>query len=166
MNLAEQDLQSKLRELVPYVSTIIQAPISSDSEYLSFKHNQEIKHEVITDIETAQSLISNIVNTIAASYYENYGRSYSNAFIASVLVAFFQSFISVFAGPPGLGKTSFIRLLREILKLDERFLEVSVSISVIFAFDLGMLYCSMRLRSFSRRFFVPKPEPLILGNKK
>lgn len=127
LNLAEQDLQSKLRELVPYVSTIIQAPISSDSEYLSFKHNQEIKHEVITDIETAQSLISNIVNTIAASYYDNYGRSYSNAFIASVLVAFFQSFISVFAGPPGLGKTSFIRLLREILKLDERFLEVSVS---------------------------------------
>ena len=106
---------------------VIQAPISSDSEYSSFKHSQEIKHEVIADIETAQSLISNIINTIAASYYESYGRSYSNAFIASVLVAFFQSFISVFAGPPGLGKTSFIRLLREILKLDERFLEVSVS---------------------------------------
>lgn len=74
----------------------------------------------------AQAEVSKFVNYIAGKMSNEYGRSYSNEFISSVMVAQAQSLISIFTGAPGLGKTSFVRLLKRILKMDERFLEVPV----------------------------------------
>lgn len=122
---SESALQNQLRDLVPFVSTIIQAPIISDQQVQPFCES-EIVNIKFKEMSIAQTEISKFVNYIAAKMSNEYGRSYSNEFISSVLVAQAQSLISIFTGAPGLGKTSFVRLLKRILNMDERFLEVAV----------------------------------------
>lgn len=121
----ESELQTQLRQLVPFVSTIIQAPIATDDKFLPFSM-PELQSLKFREMSVAQSEISKFVNYIAGQMSNEYNRSYSNEFISSVLVAQAQSLISIFTGAPGLGKTSFVRLLKNILKMDERFLEVPV----------------------------------------
>lgn len=121
----ESELQTQLRQLVPFVSTIIQAPIITDEQYRPFT-KPELQPHKFKEMSVAQTEISRFVNYIASQMSNEYGRSYSNEFISSVLVAQAQSLISIYTGAPGLGKTSFVRLLKRILKLDERFLEVPV----------------------------------------
>ncbi len=121
----ESELQTQLRQLVPFVSTIIQAPIASDDKFLPFSM-PELQTLKFREMSAAQAEISKFVNYIAGQFANEYERSYSNEFISSVLVAQAQSLISIFTGAPGLGKTSFVRLLKRILKMDERFLEVPV----------------------------------------
>lgn len=121
----ESELQTQLRQLVPFVSTIIQAPIATDDKFLPFT-TLELQSIKFREMSVAQTEISKFVNYIAGQMSNEYGRSYSNEFISSVLVANAQSLISIFTGAPGLGKTSFVRLLKRILKMDERFLEVPV----------------------------------------
>ncbi|EGQ8027801.1 hypothetical protein HJA59_003112 [Vibrio vulnificus] len=120
----ESELQTQLRQLVPFVSTIIQAPIATDDKFLPFSM-PELQSLKFREMSVAQSEISKFVNYIAGQM-SKYDRSYSNEFISSVLVANAQSLISIFTGAPGLGKTSFVRLLKGMLKMDERFLEVPV----------------------------------------
>ncbi|MEL4295829.1 hypothetical protein [Shewanella xiamenensis] len=121
----ESELQTQLRQLVPFVSTIIQAPIITDEQYRPFT-KPELQPLKFKEMSVAQAEISKFVNYIASQMSNEYGRSYSNEFISSVLVAKAQSLISIYTGAPGLGKTSFVRLLKRILKIDERFLEVPV----------------------------------------
>lgn len=121
----ESELQTQLRQLVPFVSTIIQAPIASDDKFLPFSL-PELQTLKFKEMSVAQTEISKFVNYISGQLANEYNRSYSNEFISSVLVAQAQSLISIFTGAPGLGKTSFVRLLKRILKMDERFLEVPV----------------------------------------
>lgn len=121
----ESELQTQLRQLVPFVSTIIQAPIVSDEQIQPFCATQ-IENIKFKEMSIAQAEVSKFVNYIAGKMSNEYGRSYSNEFISSVMVAQAQSLISIFTGAPGLGKTSFVRLLKRILKMDERFLEVPV----------------------------------------
>ncbi|MCT8982268.1 hypothetical protein [Shewanella algae] len=121
----ESELQTQLRQLVPFVSTIIQAPIASDDKFPPFSM-PELQTLKFREMSVAQTEISRFVNYIANQLANEYNRSYSNEFISSVLVAQAQSLISIFTGAPGLGKTSFVRLLKRILKMDERFLEVPV----------------------------------------
>lgn len=120
----ESELQTQLRQLVPFVSTIIQAPIATDDKFLPFSM-PELQSLKFREMSVAQSEISKFVNYIAGQM-SKYDQSYSNEFISSVLVANAQSLISIFTGAPGLGKTSFVRLLKGMLKMDERFLEVPV----------------------------------------
>ncbi|KAB7660493.1 ATP-binding protein [Plesiomonas shigelloides] len=121
----EMELQTELRKLVPFVSTIIQAPINSDLKVQPF-NTPELKNIDFKEMSQAQAEVSKLVNYIAGQMSKEYSRSYSNEFISSVLVAQAQSLISIFTGAPGLGKTSFVRLLKRILKMDERFIEVAV----------------------------------------
>ncbi len=119
------ELQVELRKLVPFVSTIIQAPITTDVQVQPFNLPEIVDIE-FKEMSHAQSEVSKIVNYIAWQMSNEYSRSYSNEFISSVLVAQAHSLISIFTGAPGLGKTSFVRLLKRILNMDNRFLEVAV----------------------------------------
>ena len=121
----ESELQTQLRQLVPFVSTIIQAPIISDEQVQPFGASP-VANLKLKEMSIVQAEISKFVNYIAGKMSNEYGRSYSNEFISSVLVAQAQSLISIFTGAPGLGKTSFARLLKRILEMNERFLEVPV----------------------------------------
>lgn len=125
LNGGEVALQSELRKMVPYVSTIIQAPLPSTEQAQSFTLSDTVDIE-FKEMSHAQSEVSKTVNYIAGQMNNEYGRSYSNEFISSVLVAQAQSLMSICTGAPGLGKTSFIRLLKRILKMENRFIEVPV----------------------------------------
>jgi MoxR-like ATPase len=115
-------LQIRLRDMVPYVSSIIQAPIpvkenkTNLDEQILAKGNEEPNAE----------LASNIVNGICTQFSKHYDREYSPALVASILVAYHQNFMTIFSGPPGLGKTSFVRIFSKILNLGNRFKEVAV----------------------------------------
>lgn len=125
LHAGEMELQVELRKLVPFVSTIIQAPITTDVQVQPFNLPEIVDIE-FKEMSHAQSEVSKIVNYIAWQMSNEYSRSYSNEFISSVLVAQAHSLISIFTGAPGLGKTSFVRLLKRILNMDNRFLEVAV----------------------------------------
>lgn len=122
--IAEEDavLQSKLRDMVPYVSSIIQAPIPSKEKQISFSE-QSLN---VLDAEDDLDLASKIINGVCTQFHQKYDRDYSPETIASFLVANFQNFITIFAGAPGIGKTSFVRLFNQIVGLDERFKEIAV----------------------------------------
>lgn len=115
-------LQERLREMVPYVSSIIQAPIPSKESDISIpKSLLSDKNDTIDN-----DFAYNIVQSICTKFSQEYGRDYSPSLIASILVANQQNFMSIFSGPPGLGKTSFVRIFSEIIDLKERFKEVAV----------------------------------------
>jgi hypothetical protein len=122
--IREEDsiLQARLREMVPYVSSIIQAPMPSKNS-LTILEPQE---KSILAEEISGELASNIVNSICTQFNKNYDRDYGPALIASILVAYHQNFMTIFSGSPGVGKTSFVRILTKILNTDNRFKEVAV----------------------------------------
>ncbi len=115
-------LQGRLREMVPYVSSIIQAPIPSK------ENNITIPESLLSDPpqNIDEDFTYDLVNSICTKFSQDFGRDYSPSFIASIMVANQQNFMSIFSGPPGLGKTSFVRILSEILDLGDRFQEVAV----------------------------------------
>jgi hypothetical protein len=124
LNEDETELQIKLRKQIPFVSSIIQAPIERTVELKKISA-AVVVNEDVSDSESAAKLTGAIVGNITHCFKEK-GRNYSPSFIASILVANFQSRITIFSGPPGLGKTSFVRILKDAMSLSERFAEVSV----------------------------------------
>lgn len=119
---AEGELQRKLREMVPYITSIIQAPMPTNQDTYSLA-DQNL--DIITTGDR-QDVIYEVVNSICNTFHKAHGRDYSPSLIASVLVAIHQNFMTMLSGPPGLGKTSFIRILQDILGLKDRFKEVPV----------------------------------------
>jgi hypothetical protein len=122
IKLDDAVLQSKLREMVPYVSSIIQAPIpvKESKSQLTVQSLNQYTEDGLSD------LAGNIVNGICTQFSKLYDREYSPTLIASILVAYHQNFMTIFSGPPGLGKTSFVRLLCKIINIGDRFKEVAV----------------------------------------
>lgn len=119
---AEGELQRKLREMVPYITSIIQAPMPIQDDSYSLSTQEIHEHEKIKP----QDLVYELVNGICNKFNKIYGRDYSPALISSILVALQQNFMTILSGPPGLGKTSFVRVLQNIIGLDDRFKEVAV----------------------------------------
>lgn len=138
----ETSLQIQLRKMIPFVSSIIQAPIESAVLVKKFPEMSVINEDV-TDSESAAKLTELIVGNITHTFNKLNGRNYSPAFIASVLVATFQSRITIFSGPPGLGKTSFVRILKDAMSLKDRFIEVAVGRNWISERELIGFYNSL-----------------------
>lgn len=125
LNKSETELQIELRKQIPFVSSIIQAPIERAVELKKISDTVVINEDV-SDSESATKLTESIIGNFTHCFNKEKGRNYSPSFIASILVASFQSRITIFSGPPGLGKTSFVRILKDALSLNDRFVEVSV----------------------------------------
>lgn len=119
---AEGELQRKLREMVPYITSIIQAPMPSQE----FTYSLNTQTLDASDDHKAHERVYELVNAICYRFSKDFGRDYSPALLSSVLVAVHQNFMTVLSGPPGLGKTSFVRVLQEIIGLGDRFKEVAV----------------------------------------
>lgn len=121
----DSQLREKIRGIIPTVSALIHAPSHIQSKYEQLPKQVLGGHQL--DKADIRSVTSMVINSIAREFSEKYERSYSNEFVASLLVAHQQSVLSVLSGPPGVGKSSFMRILKNILKQDDRFLEVRVA---------------------------------------
>lgn len=137
----ETSLQIELRKQIPFVSSIIQAPIERAVELKKIS-DAVVINEDVSDSESTAKLTGAIVGNITHCFKEK-GRNYSPSFIASILVASFQSRITIFSGPPGLGKTSFVRILKDAMSLKDRFIEVSVGRNWISERELIGFYNSL-----------------------
>lgn len=134
----EQKLKSKYKDVYDaafstsfessFLSKILKLA-SEDQERLS---NDEIivnKYEEFNSkqkrFETPKELITFIYDE-----FKKKGRKYSKNDIANILICISQGFLSIFAGEPGTGKTSFVKYLAQFLGLNNsdinRYVEVSV----------------------------------------
>jgi hypothetical protein len=138
----ETELQIKLRKMIPFVSSIIQAPIESSVVLKKF-NDVVVINEDISDSESAAKLTEAIIGNITHSFNKINNRNYTPSFLASILVATFQSRITIFSGPPGLGKTSFVRILKDAMTLNDRFIEVAVGRNWISERELIGFYNSL-----------------------
>jgi hypothetical protein len=150
--ITEQDtvLQSRLREMIPYVSSIIQAPLPEKLETFELV-DTPVR---LQSAEIGPTFASDIVNGICTQFNKEHQREYSAGFIASILVAQQQNFICVFSGAPGIGKTSFMRILAKILTLGERFKEVAVGRSWTSEREFVGFYNSLTEK------FIPAPSAI------
>lgn len=122
----EEELVDRIRYIIPTVSALMHAPTSNELPTPEFAVQEQVKHEPVSTIDEAIQITAKIINSVAREFSESYNRTYSNEFIASVLVANQQSMISILSGPPGAGKSSFVRILKDITQQGDRFLEVRV----------------------------------------
>lgn len=122
---SEVKLQDKLREMIPFISAITQAPMPVKS----LKYELPLIEVVNFDSEKAvviRDAAKDLVLNLQAILYEQHGRSFSLESLASLMVARQQSFLTILTGPPGVGKTSFYRLLNTITGQGEYSLEIPV----------------------------------------
>lgn len=84
------------------------------------KCEEEINYEVKESFDEYKEQLNTVII--------NSGREYDIDFLMNVLICITQNFITVFAGNPGTGKTSFCQLLAKSMGIynTERYVEVSV----------------------------------------
>lgn len=120
---ADGELQKKLTQLKPYVDAIngsFSAPELSIREIAaSTNHLRQNKPDLI-------SRQAEVVQAIRAALASK-GRSFEDWQVANLLISTQQSFLTIFAGLPGVGKTSLARLLAETQNIQTRLQEVPVS---------------------------------------
>lgn len=120
---ADGDLQKKLTELKPYVDAIngsFTAEASIDREVTvttnGFAQNK-------SDLMSRQNEVIKAVHSSLASK----NRHIEEWQVTNLLISTQQSFLTILAGLPGVGKTSLARLLSESQNINPRFQEISVS---------------------------------------
>lgn len=117
----DEELRKKLFTLRPYVETIsgMTYPVEESLNVLPHHIAREISPEALLAERT--KYIDAIRYKLAAK-----GRYYPKDFIANILISIQQSFIVIFSGLPGVGKTSLIKILADSKQLSSRMLNISV----------------------------------------
>ena len=120
-NSAEDELRSKLILYKPYVEAINGDFILDKREHkqLAVKVNELPSGDVL---ECQQTIVDMVKHNLRLK-----GRYFESWQVANILISTQQSFITFFAGLPGVGKTSLARLIAESQQLDPRLQEVSVA---------------------------------------
>lgn len=116
----EDDIKKKLLEYKTYIDVIYTA--RNDSKLLKDYSIAICKSEKQNKSKAQKEYIEHIHNFLLAN-----GRNYTKAEIVNLVVSIQQSFITVLAGLPGVGKTSLIQLLGKSLGLADRLLNISVA---------------------------------------
>lgn len=120
-NSAEDELRTKLILYKPYVEAI-----NGDFTLDKREHKQisvKVNELPIGDtLECQQTIVDMVKHNLRLK-----GRHFESWQVANILISTQQSFITFFAGLPGVGKTSLARLIAESQQLDPRLQEVSVA---------------------------------------
>jgi hypothetical protein len=122
----ESDLKKKLFEMKPYIEALTGFSIDDRT------CNRDFKVEVIpiTNKEPAKLLLlldkrDELLSRLI-QYFNRQGRTFTREEIANLLICLHQSFITVLAGVPGVGKTSLIKVLSDGLGIKNRLLDISI----------------------------------------
>jgi len=99
----------------------------SGRDISSFEEHQKIEYknfEINNDKEflNYESFRNKVIELIAIN-----GRNFDNHFIDNLLISIYQNQLTIFAGLPGMGKTSLARILTNILTQKDRVKEIAVS---------------------------------------
>lgn len=126
---AENDskLFTKLIEWRPYIESLTSLS----------PNNSSTKSSDTVSIATPTLLLKNISPALSLeerdlfiekirSYFSNMGRNFTTAEIVNLLICHQQSFITILAGLPGVGKTSTVQLLAEASGLASRLVQIPV----------------------------------------
>jgi hypothetical protein len=118
---AEDDIRKKLRGMKPYVDHL--------NGYFS---GEEVKapnikvacadFSIKDGIRDQRAVIDSVKNRLTV-----FGRTLDDQEIANLLISIQQSFITFFAGLPGVGKTSLCKLMMQAQGMEKRLLSVSVA---------------------------------------
>jgi hypothetical protein len=121
MQDTESSLQKRLTELKPFVEAI-NGSFGAVEEDIPQVQGVILSGSVgISDLKA-----TDVVNSLMKSLAQK-GRRVDFNFTANLLVCLQQSFLTIFAGLPGVGKTTLARLLVEQQGMPQRLKEVSVS---------------------------------------
>lgn len=121
MQETDSSLQKRLTELKPFVEAI-------NGSFGSTEENIPNVHGIILSDNVGNSEIkaADVVNSLIKNFNQK-GRRVDFNFTANLLVSLQQSFLTIFAGLPGAGKTTLARLIAEQQRMPQRLKEVSVS---------------------------------------
>jgi hypothetical protein len=97
-----------------------------NGSFSTSNNNFEFRNIECYDLAFTEENKKIFVNTLLNELGKN-KRSYKDWQVVNLLICLQQSFITIFAGLPGTGKTSLARLLSKVQNLDKRMLEISVS---------------------------------------
>lgn len=117
-NRSASDHTAKLQEAKIYTDLLngIEILKSNDQSEESKKMNVNIVSLKNSDINTSKVYISEIKKRLA-----KYGRDLSFNDVANLIITINQSFITIIAGAPGVGKTSLVEKLSKVYGLNENF---------------------------------------------
>jgi len=118
---AEDDIRKKLRVMKPYVDHLNGSFPGEDLKKPDIKiacTDLPFKDEV----HARRAVIDSVKNRLAGL-----GRLLDDQSVANLLISTQQSFITLFAGLPGVGKTSLCKLMAQAQGVEKRLLSVSVA---------------------------------------
>lgn len=118
----DRDLRSRLLELKPFIDTINGLAPTQKGSDKSFKAPFGLHVASLGNIVEQRVACIRQVH----EYLTSRNRSFTEEQVANFLITLQQSFVTVFAGLPGVGKTSLVKLLGDSLGLGPRTLNISV----------------------------------------
>lgn len=123
LSAPEYELKKKLFDMKPYVEALTGFTPEQDENSRIYK---TVTAKVSKDEKDSLTRRDELVDNLTG-YFNSESRQYSRQDVANLLISTQQSFITVVAGLPGVGKTSLVRLLSAGLGIESRLLEISVS---------------------------------------
>ena len=122
---AEDDIRKKLRCMKPYVDHLNGSFTGEELKQLDIKVDcKDISSKV--NIDSKYDIQRSVIDSVKIRISE-LGRSLDNQEVANLLILTQQSFITFFAGLPGVGKTSLCKLMTQAQGVEKRLLSVSVA---------------------------------------
>lgn len=117
----EDDIRMKLRGMKPYVDHLNGSFTGEEFKQLDIKVVcADFSYK--EDIRAQRSVIESVKTRLAGL-----GRTLNDQEIANLLISTQQSFITFFAGLPGVGKTSLCKLMIQAQGVEQRLLSISVA---------------------------------------